>query len=87
LVFLQSYLFFQISKNKDQIIRQGVLAISLFFLNLYLICFIDANLRLIFCTACDDGRLTISPMSVAYNAIIDSYKFNHYSNTKCDKIY
>ena len=46
-----------------------LIVLGLFFISTYTICYIDSNLRIIGCTACNDGKLKIQYKAINYDFI------------------
>lgn len=51
-------------------VKYAFIAIIIFFVSLTSICYLDANLKIIECTACDDGIRSLSYNEINYSLII-----------------
>lgn len=71
LIGLFCYHAFRICTLPEKI-KYSCLTVCIFFLMLAVICYIDSNIKIIECTACDDGIRTLEYSDIRYEWIIFS---------------
>jgi hypothetical protein len=69
LIGLFCYYAFQVCTLREKI-KYACLTVCIFFFVLALICYFDSNIKIIECTACDDGIRTLEYADIRYERII-----------------
>lgn len=69
LIGLFCYHVFRVCTPREKI-KYASLAVGIFFLVLALLCYFDSNIKIVECTACDDGIRTLEYSDIRYERII-----------------